>query len=200
MSDDRAKFKFWYMFRSSWKIITAVILVISAIYYLIRPGHVLNKTFVIEQSFKGNVIIASIATTSSSHIVAYVIDGDTIKLSSGEKVRYIGVDAPEIKHGKQAAKCFGEQAKAKNKDLVAGKTVRLEKDIRDKDKYGRLLRYVYVVATGTKDTFINLELVKDGYAYASSYPPDVEYQDLLSQAQTEARLVKKGLWNKCGKR
>lgn len=70
--------------------------------------------------------------------------------------------------------------------------VRLEKDITDRDKYNRLLRYVYV-----GDTFVNLELVKQGFAYSYSYPPDIKYQEQFVKAQQEAREAKRGLWNAC---
>ena len=70
--------------------------------------------------------------------------------------------------------------------------VRLEKDITDRDKYNRLLRYVWV-----DDVFINLELVKQGFAYSYSYPPDIKYQELFVKAQQEAREANRGLWNSC---
>jgi|GEM_PF-2065202 len=124
--------------------------------------------------------------------VTKVIDGDTIQIETGEKVRYIGIDTPETVHPSKPVECFGKEATAKNKELVEGKTVRLEKDISETDKYGRLLRYVYV-----GDIFVNLELVKEGYAVSSTYPPDVKYQDRFLEAQQEAREKQKGLWITC---
>jgi micrococcal nuclease len=88
--------------------------------------------------------------------------------------------------------CFGVEASNKNKELVEGKTVRLEKDISERDKYGRLLRYVFI-----GDIFINLELVKQGFAYADTVPPDIKYQDLFLKAQQSARSAKIGLWRAC---
>jgi micrococcal nuclease len=125
-------------------------------------------------------------------LVTRVIDGDTIELENGEKVRYIGIDAPETVHPSKPVECFGREASAKNKELVENKRVRLEKDITDRDKYGRLLRYVYV-----GDLFVNLELVKLGYATSYTYPPDVKYQDLFIAAQKEARETQRGLWGAC---
>ncbi len=122
--------------------------------------------------------------------VARVIDGDTIKLTNGQKVRYIGIDAPETKHPQKPKQCFGKAAHEKNKELVEGKIVRLEKDTRDIDRYGRLLRYVFV-----GQTFVNQELVRQGYAHSSSYPPDVSRQAELDQAEKFARENKLGLWN-----
>lgn len=121
--------------------------------------------------------------------VIKVIDGDTIKLENGGVVRYIGIDTPETVHPSKPVQCFGEEASKKNKELVEGKEVRLEKDISDTDKYDRLLRYVYI-----GDTFVNDYLVRNGYAHSSSYPPDVKYQDQFNQAEEEARENKRGLW------
>jgi len=124
--------------------------------------------------------------------VVRVVDGDTIEIEGGEKVRYIGIDTPETVDPRKPVQCFGIEASKKNKELVEGKMVRLEKDITDRDKYRRLLRYIYV-----GDTFINLELVKQGFAYSYSYPPDIKYQDQFVKAQQEAREEKRGLWNAC---
>ena len=124
--------------------------------------------------------------------VIRAVDGDTIEIEGGEKVRYIGIDTPETVDPRKPVQCFGIEASKKNKELVEGKIVRLEKDIADRDKYNRLLRYIYV-----GDTFINLELVKQGFAYSYSYPPDIKYQDQFVKAQQEAREAKRGLWNAC---
>lgn len=124
--------------------------------------------------------------------VIRAVDGDTIEIEGGEKVRYIGIDTPETVDPRKPVQCFGVEASKKNKELVEGKIVRLEKDVTDRDKYNRLLRYIYV-----GDTFINLELVKQGFAYSYSYPPDIKYQDQFVKAQQEAREAKRGLWNAC---
>ncbi len=124
--------------------------------------------------------------------VIRAVDGDTIEIEGGEKVRYIGIDTPETVDPRKPVQCFGVEASKKNKELVEGKMVRLEKDVTDRDKYNRLLRYIYV-----GDTFINLELVKQGFAYSYSYPPDIKYQDQFVKAQQEAREAKRGLWNAC---
>jgi len=121
--------------------------------------------------------------------VKTVIDGDTIELEDGRRLRYIGIDTPETKYPSQPIECFGQGAYEKNKTLVEGKEVRLEKDVSETDKYGRLLRYVYV-----DEIMINELLVKEGYANATSYPPDIKYQDLFRKAEQEAREAEKGLW------
>jgi len=126
-------------------------------------------------------------TSISKNLVTRVIDGDTIELSTKEKVRYIGVDTPERNE------CFFEEAKAINSQLVLNKQVRLVKDVSEVDRYGRLLRYVYV-----GDLMINYYLVRQGYAYASTYPPDVLYSHKFAKAQSLARAENKGFWEeKC---
>ena len=120
--------------------------------------------------------------------VVKVIDGDTVKLENGEKVRYIGIDAPELKTNE----CFAQEAKRENEKLVEGKIIKLKKDVSEKDSYGRLLRYVW------KDNlFINLYLVKNGFAVSSTYPPDLAYADLINQAEKKAKEERKGLWSAC---
>jgi len=108
--------------------------------------------------------------------VTQVIDGDTIVIEGGYHVRYIGIDAPEKDES------YYLEAKQANEELVEGKKVRLEKDISNKDKYGRLLRYVYV-----DGTFVNAEMVRQGYACAKAYLPDVKYQVYLEAMEKEAR-------------
>lgn len=121
--------------------------------------------------------------------VTRVIDGDTIKVTVYGKpytVRYIGIDTPEVYPNEET---YGEEAWDKNRELVEGQTVTLEKDSSETDKYGRLLRYVYV-----GDLFVNGELVRLGYAEAVSYPPDVKYQDMLDEMEREARDEGRGMW------
>lgn len=125
--------------------------------------------------------------------VVRVVDGDTIKVlidGTEKTVRYIGIDTPETVHPEKPVQCFGMEASAKNKALVEGAYVRLERDISDVDKYGRLLRYVYV-----GDTFINYELVAQGYARSLTYPPDVAYNELIREAENTARVNGLGLWS-----
>lgn len=136
--------------------------------------------------------------------VTRVIDGDTIEIEPsassgrgvGQRVRYIGIDTPETVDPRKPVQCFGVEAAKKNKELVEGKIVRLEKDVTDKDKYGRLLRYVYV-ATGPGELFVNLELVRQGFAYSYTYPPDVKYQQEILEAERWARENNLGLWQNC---
>lgn len=122
--------------------------------------------------------------------VVRVIDGDTVEIEGGAKVRYIGVDTPEMEDRRPAIKAMAQQAKKKNQELVEGKTVALEKDVSETDRYGRLLRYVYA-----GKVFVNAELVKEGYAYATPYPPDVKYRNYLRDLEQEARAAARGLWS-----
>lgn len=126
------------------------------------------------------------------HKVERVIDGDTIKIETGESVRYIGIDTPETVHPRKPVQYYGKEASEYNKKQVEGKKVRLEFDVQERDHYGRLLCYVYL-ADGT---FVNAELVKQGYAQVSTYPPNVKYQELFLSLQKEARTRNRGLWNK----
>lgn len=124
--------------------------------------------------------------------VLEIIDGDTIRLIDGRKVRYIGIDTPELIDSLGGTTCYAKEAAGKNKNLVMGRMVRLERDISDKDKYGRLLRYVYV-----DDIFINKKLVEEGYAVAVAYPPDLKYQLQLKEAERHAFDNNLGLWKEC---
>lgn len=124
--------------------------------------------------------------------VVKVVDGDTIDVQVGsevKRVRYIGINTPETVHPTRGVECFGKEASARNRALVEGKMVRMEKDISDTDKYGRLLRYVYV-----GEVFVNEALVREGYANASTYPPDVLYTEKFRAAEAAARTSGKGLW------
>ena len=109
-------------------------------------------------------------------VVTGIIDGDTIEIEGGESVRYIGIDTPEV------GEPYYQEATEANRNLVEGKRVRLENDVEDKDKYGRLLRYVWVY-----HTMVNAELVRLGYAYSYSYRPNIRYQEYILQVEKEAR-------------
>jgi micrococcal nuclease len=121
--------------------------------------------------------------------VTRVIDGDTLQISTGEKVRLIGVDTPETKDPRKPVQPFGQEASAFTKQLVEGQEVRLEFDVQRQDKYGRTLAYVYV-----RDKMLNAELVRQGFAQVATYPPNVRYQERFRQLQREAREARRGLW------
>ncbi|MDO8598614.1 MAG: thermonuclease family protein [bacterium] len=126
-------------------------------------------------------------------LVAHAADGDTIVLEGGESVRYIGIDTPETVDPRRPVQCFGPEASKANKALVDGKRVRLVADVEDRDKYHRMLRYVYL----QDGTFVNLELARQGFAPAYTYPPNVAHTEEFRVAAREAREAKRGLWAKC---
>ncbi len=130
---------------------------------------------------------------SNYFLVTRAIDGDTIELETGKHVRYIGINTPESVHPRKAVQCFGHEAAERNRQLVEGEYVRLVKDVSETDRYGRLLRYVYL----KNGTFINLELVKEGYAHAATWPPDVNYSLQFVAAERIAREEGRGLWGAC---
>lgn len=118
--------------------------------------------------------------------VVQIIDGDTIAVELNGQVyrlRYIGIDTPEPDEP------FGREAAEMNARLVSGQTVGLEKDVSEVDRYGRLLRYVWI-----GDRMINRELVCQGYATVATYPPDVKYQDIFLACEREARAAGRGFW------
>ncbi len=100
------------------------------------------------------------------------------------------MDTPELNDPRPETQALAQAASQKNLELVSGRTVRLERDVSETDKYGRLLRYVYV-----GEMFINAELVRLGYARVVSYPPDVKNQELLLSFEREAREAGRGLWS-----
>ncbi len=121
-----------------------------------------------------------------------VVDGDTIQVDINGylyKVRYIGIDTPETIHPTKPVEYFGKEASEKNREFVEGKTVLLEKDVSEVDKYCRLLRYVWI-----DGMMANAELVRLGYAQVVTYPPDVKYQEYFLQLQREAQEGGLGLW------
>ena len=136
--------------------------------------------------------------------VKRAVDGDTLELQSGERVRLIGIDTPEMHESEKlyrdsqrteqdirTIKELGRRAYEFTRSLVEGKRVSLEFDVEKHDKYGRLLAYVYL-----KDgTFVNARVVEEGYASLMTIPPNVKYADLFLKLYRESRQNKRGLWN-----
>lgn len=191
------------------KQLTATLNLLVFTLMLMGGGVWLQNTF--EQAGLGDllVVVAPTLTQSpipsptpqvlSQHIeqaqVVRVIDGDTIELSSGQKVRYIGIDTPETVHPQKAVQCFGKAASAENKRLVEHKTVYLIKDVSETDRYGRLLRYVYLSPEASESGMVNAQLVRGGFAKSSSYPPDVTQQKVFQKLESEAQRATRGLWS-----
>ena len=144
-----------------------------------------QKIEVINQEFTSTPIAPSIATYSK---VTRVIDGDTIVIETGEHIRYIGMNTPEV----ESEECYASEAGEINKILVLGKVVKLEKDVSETDKYGRLLRFVYV-----GDTFVDDYLVRKGFAKVMTVPPDIKYKDEFQMSEEYAKQNRLGLWSNC---
>lgn len=130
------------------------------------------------------------AYTRTTATVIRIVDGDTVEIECGFRVRYIGIDAPESVTPNRPVGCMGPEASARNGELVLGKTIRLEKDVSETDSFDRLLRYVYV-----DDAMINEMLVAEGLARSNRYPPDLKRQDQLFAAQDAARREGLGIWS-----
>jgi micrococcal nuclease len=129
--------------------------------------------------------------------VTRVVDGDTIHVIVGgrdENVRYIGVDTPESVKPGTPVQCFAKRASAYNERLVAGERVRLVLDAEERDRYGRLLAYVYRDRDGL---FVNAALVRRGYAVPLTIPPNVEHETEFRRLASNARRSGRGLWSSC---
>ena len=140
-------------------------------------------------------IVTASATSAHAGIegdVVKVVDGDTVHVRIGgriEKVRYIGVNASEVHHPRKGEEPGGRDAWRVNRELVEGRHVRLELDVRERDRYQRLLAYVWV-----GDVMINAELVRRGYAQVMTVPPNVQHQELFRRLERDARQAGRGLW------
>lgn len=121
--------------------------------------------------------------------VTRVVDGDTFYCADGRKVRLIGIDAPERDQGRAGR----ESAAALRRMLPAGASVRLEQDVGPRDRYGRALAYVWL-----GDALVNEVLVREGWAFLLTVPPNVKYVNRLQRAQRTARAARAGLWREPG--
>lgn len=130
-------------------------------------------------------------------LVTKVVDGDTIILENGQTVRFIGIDTPETVDPRRPVGCFGKEASNETKGLLSGKEVILEKDVSEKDKYNRILRYIYLPLDNGQVLFVNDYLVREGFARVYTYPPDVKYDQQFLEAERQARENSRGLWGGC---
>jgi micrococcal nuclease len=132
--------------------------------------------------------------------VVEVIDGDTLVVDlpggDGEHVRLIGIDTPESVARDRPDECFGAEASRELGGLVPpGTALRVERDVEARDRYGRLLAYVYRASDGL---FVNLALVTSGHAEVLTYEPNTAHRTELEQAERDARASGAGLWGACG--
>jgi micrococcal nuclease len=134
----------------------------------------------------------------STPTVVRVVDGDTIvvRLAGGEEtVRLVGIDTPETVDPRRPVGCFGFEASRRTKALLpVGTRLRLERDVEARDRYGRVLAYVY---RADDHTFVNLALAEEGYAEPLTIPPNVTYADRFAAAAAAARAAGRGLWGAC---
>ena len=134
----------------------------------------------------------AVLESESTARVTHIVDGDTVEIEGGKRVRYIGINTPEIGYNDKPDECFAKEARAENSRLVQGRIIRLVRDISDTDTYGRLLRYVYI-----GNSFINDELVKQGFAQAEPIPPDTRSAGTFFTSQNLAKAGSRGLWSVC---
>lgn len=153
----------------------------------------------------GTVLVASVSScasgpdpsTNGAATVIRVVDGDTLVVDLNgqeERVRLIGVDTPETVHPSMPVECFGPEASSRLEDLTPpGATLRLERDEELRDHYGRILAYAHT----SEGTFVNRQLVEEGYGEAMEIPPNTALTRTMREAETRARSVGAGLWTAC---
>ena len=145
----------------------------------------------------------TVSTKDGFYYVERVVDGDTLKLSGQQRVRLIGIDTPEVHYSQKLFKdaershreiktiqALGKKASDFTKNLCFGRKVRLEFDVEKRDRYGRLLAYVYL----EDGTFVNAKIMEEGFAQIMTVPPNVKYSDYFLKLQKEARESGRGLW------
>lgn len=158
------------MDRKNWLLIIFLVLVVLTLVNLF--------------AFKQPVDQGARGESKLAHVVK-VIDGDTVELLNGEKVRYLGINTPE------RGDPWSDIATERNKELTEGKDVKLVFDFEKTDHYGRLLAYLY-----QGDIFVNLELVKEGLAWSYTVEPNIRHQGELEMAENDAKQERIGIWSR----
>jgi micrococcal nuclease len=183
-----------------WKLLLIIAILVPLVFACVLAPSKITEVQPAALQAPNDLQIDNAAGSSGSNrieaLVTRVIDGDTIEVNIKGvqyKLRYIGIDAPEPDAIDTNTRNIAMKAADKNRELVGNRTVEIEKDISETDRYGRLLRYVYVAGL-----MVNAELVKSGYAQAVSYPPDIKYQSLFSSIQAGAKASRVGLWGSSG--
>lgn len=175
-------------------IVTIGILLVAVVSGTINKEELL-EILGIEQA-STNIINENTTINETNCVVERVVDGDTFEImlnGNKEKVRLIGIDTPESVHpDKNKNSEEGKTASKYTKELIENKNVKLEFDVQQRDKYGRLLAYVYL----EDGTMLNKKLLEDGYAKIATYPPNVKYVEEFKQIESKAREQEKGLWQK----
>lgn len=155
-----------------------------------------------QRAWLPGVLLSALAPVLLGHVapagggpvanVVSIVDGDTIRIRVDgrvESVRYIGIDAPDARHPARCAEPGAREATAVNRRLVKNRTVMLERDVQERDRYGRLLAYVYV-----DGVMINAELVRLGHARVMTVPPNVRHATAFLALERQARAAGRGLW------
>jgi micrococcal nuclease len=159
------------------------------------PGVIGQRALVWALAAVFALLTAGVGAAQTAPIRAYVtriVDGDTIYVSMNgrlEAIRYIGINTPETRHPTKGREPGGEAATEANRRLVEGRWVTLTFDVQERDRYGRLLAYVWI-----DGRLVNAELVHQGYAQTSTYPPNVRYQEHFLKVERGAREHRRGLW------
>lgn len=165
-----------------------------------------TKTVLINDKGQTPAPVVKSTNTFEEAKVLRVVDGDTIEIDRGkgkEKVRFVLVNTPETVHPKKGAEFYGKEASNFTKSQLTDKTVYLQKDTSDTDRYGRLLRYIWIERPSSdnpsneeiKSKCFNAILLAGGYANVSTFPPDVKYVDLFRKIERQARDGNVGLWS-----
>lgn len=178
-----------------WMILIILIIALSS---GIAGIFLLKDDFVLVLNEAGQVLSQNNSVVeqdldNAEWLVTDVIDGDTIEVVRADtvyRVRLLGIDTPEIK----GSECFAYESKTRLNELIKNRLIRLEADLTqaDKDRYERLLRYVYL-----EDRDINLELIREGYAREYTYKTEYSKQTLYTQTESQAYELKLGLWGMC---
>ena len=184
-------------------IIIAGILIAGSIYFSNSPSDnfssgdktVKSATDSVEENNFVESVNQTESTQGNLYKVVRVVDGDTVAVEingNKETIRLIGIDTPETVDPRKPVECFGIEASNKAKEILTGKSVKLEADsiVGERDKYGRLLRYIFL----EDGTNFNKTMISEGYAYEYTYNSPYKYQDKFKQAEKEAREAERGLW------
>jgi len=168
-------------------------------------GQVIDGSTLVPLRFVGEALGATVGWEGASRTITIssaekkqitvnrVVDGDTFEVTwdgKTEKIRLIGIDTPETVHPSKPVQEGGKEASNFSKEQLTGKTVFVELDVEERDRYGRLLGYVYM----EDGSFYNAALAGEGYAKLATYPPNVRWVEMFKYLQTDAREAKRGLW------
>lgn len=168
--------------------------VIGDEYVFVKADDVSDEE-IISDELDENIEKETASISNNTYRVVNVVDGDTIDVvinGKEERLRLIGIDTPETKDPRVGVECFGKEASEKTKQLLLGKYISLEADETqsDRDRYGRLLRYVFL----EDGTNFNELMIQEGYANEYTYDSAYKYQQEFKNAEINARQEKKGLW------